>query len=197
MNRPAVTMQIIYENMLNEMRRKFPRYQISPRRYVWWARLLDKLDKGLSKYATTCGITIAVPNDFHEWSVAQRYRLIRHEYEHMKQQKKYGLGWWPLGFLIHGFLYLLCLLAGWTMRSHFEKQAYLQTCVGFHLFLLVEGREATPAEVDGSKQMILKNFCGYRYLWMDPSKKRMTRWFWSSWERAHAIAIDELYLLNR
>lgn len=184
----AKTAPSLYQRLLVKLQEEFPKVRICPRSRLWWARVLDRtLLKGSGSFATTLYQTIAVPDDFAAWNEFEKYELLRHERQHLLQFKRWGGGWFPLGFVIVGILYLLVLPTMFTMRAYFEMDAYTQSAVA----MIQEGED------EWERQWFIawmqKTFTGKEYVWMAVSKKRIGQWAEKRW----SVARDQAWVLGR
>jgi len=169
-----------YSCFLTSLKTEFPHVRIELSKNVWWKKCLDEwfLKKSDGTFTTTLFNTIAVPNDFHYWTESTKYEVLMHEREHLRQYKRYSLGTKNIifGAIIMGILYLFCLPTIFTMRSHFEKQAYEMSA-----------RAMIECECGDRKNWFVnwmaKTFCGWEYVWMCPFKHHIEKWAAKVWDR--------------
>lgn len=127
-----------------------------------WVRFMGP---SYSDYATTIGKTIYAPAAFFEgWSDNQKYMLIRHEMQHLKQFQSWPLGprWSWLNTILVALCYVLVLPVFATMRAQFERQGYYQNM----LVCWELGGLRTPEDQAEVIDWVASQFCGSGYLWM-------------------------------
>lgn len=167
---------------------EFPLVVIAGRSEVWWARGLDAVARlfgaDLSMYATAIGMTVAVPDSFDSWPAFNRYRLLRHEREHLRQYRRWGLGCWPLGTVVVALLYLLVLPLGLTMRAYFEAQAFRAEAEACQVAALLCGASPAGATYDWFEREVLHAFTTRQYLWMLPFPRIVRCWARRTWTAA-------------
>jgi hypothetical protein len=185
----------LYDRLLERARKEFGGLTIKKRSQTWWAGTVDKL-WGTGQYTTTLGKTIAFPDKWETWSMESRYEVLSHEVEHLHQQKRLGLGLFWLGFLIYAFLSLFILPVVLTLRSVFEKGAYRRSAISIWVGLRLKQDKGIAIdmdrEYDAYERMILKDFCGWTYLWMCPFRGHMKRWVQKTWDEARELAGCEI-----
>lgn len=190
-----MTIEDFYKRSIAQAQKEFKGMTVKRRSQVWWARIMDRLFK-TGRFATTIGKSIAVPDDWDKWSGESRYEIIRHEIKHLHQQKRFGLGLFWLGFLVHGFLYLCILPMVLTMRAYFEKGAYRQSAVAIWIGIDLKQNRGVwtdpEFEYDVFERLILKSFCTRDYVWMFPFPGLMRRWVQKTWLEAKELAGGEI-----
>src|SRR5262245_6532322 len=92
----------------------------------------------LTRYVTTLGHTIYVPDDFSDWPAAHALAVLRHEAVHVAQFERWG---WIGMILIYGLLPLPMGLA--YGRARLEWEAYVET---LRAVAELEGLEAARSE---------------------------------------------------
>ncbi len=148
---------------------------IVPKRDVWHQRAIDRalrvLTLGgqstyLTRYVTTLGHTIYVPETWPDWPATQRWEVLRHEAVHVAQFERLG---WVLMTLVYVFLPLPVGLA--YGRARLEWEAYRET---LRCTADLEGLAAArdPARCDE----IVRRFTGPDYAWMWPFPSVVRRW---------------------
>jgi hypothetical protein len=120
----------------------------------------------LSRYVTTLGRTIYVPNDFEDWPPARAVEVLRHEAVHVAQFERFG---WIGMILLYGLLPLPMGLA--YGRARLEWEAYTET---LRAVAEIEGIDA--AREPSLHDEIIRRFTGpdYGYMWPFPGVVR--RW---------------------
>jgi hypothetical protein len=165
-----------YEQLLEEIREEFPGFRLVRKTDAWTQKaihgLLRVLTFGaqsayLDHYQTTIRRTVYVTADWETTSYAQRYITMRHEREHLRQFRRYGL---PLMALLYIFGPLPVGLS-W-FRAHFEKQGYAESI-------------RAAAEVHGIdyvrdpayREYVVKQFVSGSYGWMWPFRRSVETWY--------------------
>ena len=101
--------------------------------FRWLLRKAPIEKRNYSRFTTTVGRTMWVPNSFWDWHPDERYRLLRHERKHMHQFRCWPFpflgrrGIWRINAFIMGFCYLFVLPVRWTFRAKFETEGYRET----------------------------------------------------------------------
>lgn len=134
-----------------EVRYKNKKYNDDPwRRYIidFFGKLILG-DKFLNRFATTIYPYVYLPD---RWDENTLYKVLRHEYVHLLDEKKYG---W-----LYRLSYVLALPSVFTMRSYWELRAYRET-----LRVYKEQYGYIPSY---AIDFITSQFTGPNYLWMDP-----------------------------
>jgi len=189
---------MLYNNLLKDLYKEFPKLKIKKRKEVWWCRLLDKtfLKHSKSQWGCASYNLIVVPNRFDEWLASEKYEMIMHEREHLYQYVRLGDDNALLGYVLFCFLYVLVLPAVLTMRAHFERQAYYCSALSIHL-------TKTFVDYAWAKQWFISwmvhTFCRWEYVWMWPFKKYIKRWANRAWVQAQfdATAAKETWRTKR
>ncbi|MFO7180273.1 MAG: hypothetical protein DIU78_016350 [Pseudomonadota bacterium] len=164
------------EELLEELRREFPRFRIcykrkSPlSRAIHWALVALTMGRQrdfLTGYYTVIGDTLYVPDSWDALDDVDCEILLRHERVHLRQRRRYG----ALGM---AFLYLvpffpLGLAYG---RARLEWEAYTET-----LRATAERRGLAAARDPQLRARIVERFVGPAYGWMWPFRKRVERWY--------------------
>lgn len=154
--------------------------RIEPKHSKWYWRALDFLITIFTlgfvhfnnDYHTTIGNRIGVAYSWEWMSDDEKYVILSHELEHVKQFKKAGFGNVWLGTVIAGFAYLfLPLPIGLAyFRMRMERAAFAQT---------IRATAEVRGYVEACKlyDHIERQFTGPNYLWMWPFKKSTREWF--------------------
>lgn len=120
----------------------------------------------LTRYVTTLGHAIYVPDDWPTRPAASRLETLRHELKHVEQFERLG---WPLMVLVYGLLPLPMGLA--YGRARLEWEAYAETLAAV---AELEGLEA--ARSPALHEHIVARFVGPDYGWMWPFPSAVRRW---------------------
>ncbi|OHD18515.1 MAG: hypothetical protein A2Y38_13955 [Spirochaetes bacterium GWB1_59_5] len=118
----------VYSRLLEDIRREFPAFKVVPKVGGFW-RAIARVMPAAKHFTTTLGNSIYVPSDWASRSEEEHYIILRHERVHMRQQKRLGLGWMPLGLAVFMLLYALLPLPiglAW-FRYRFERTAYVES----------------------------------------------------------------------
>jgi hypothetical protein len=123
-----------FHRLFREIRAEFPKFQIRYRRGWGWKLLhwlmviatFGRMDRLLTHFVQCIGSKVYVPFSWREWPEEVRIRALTHERKHMRQMRRYGLGWMPLGVVVVGLLYFAVPLPvglAW-FRYRWEREAY-------------------------------------------------------------------------
>lgn len=130
---------------------------------------LFKFDPGKSRFTTTIGKVMYVPNDWDRAGDKSRYKILRHELVHLRQFRR-----WPFPFLdlpvlrivnvfLFSFCYLFVAIPGvWSLRAKFEREAYTQSMLSAHELV---GGFSVHQRLDYTEFMG-EIFGGPSYFWM-------------------------------
>jgi hypothetical protein len=133
---------------------------------VLWALTFGGQRTYLSRYVTTLGHTIYVPDHFDAWHPDKRWWTLRHELVHVQQFERLG---WALMILVYGFFPLPAGLA-WG-RARLEWEAYRET-----LRAIAACRGMRVARSRRRHRQIVARFTGPDYGWMWPFAAVVQRW---------------------
>lgn len=131
------------------------------------------------EYYTTIGPVIGVPLGWEKRGYADRYATLKHEYRHVRQFRKGGLGSAWLGILTTGTAYLLLPLPvgfAWC-RWRMERAAYAE---GIRAYLSLK---PSASERDRRIASATDQLTGGAYAWtaaLWPGRKRVEAWFQSA-----------------
>lgn len=131
-----------------------------------WALTFGGQRTYLSRYVTTLGHTIYVPDDFDAWHPDQAWQVLRHELVHVGQFERLG---WAGMILVYGFFPLPAGLA-WG-RARLEWEAYRET-----LRAIVESEGMAAARDAELHRHIVARFTGPDYGWMWPFPGAVQGW---------------------
>lgn len=116
----------------------------------------------MTGYVTTIGRTIYTPNKNGKVNKL----TLAHEEKHIEQYNKYGI--------LYMLAYLFLLPTVFTMRSHYEKQAY---AVDMGMYYKDNYRKANfKSKWKKYRNRVKLQFTSGAYLWMNPFKKSMDKW---------------------
>lgn len=161
------------ERYLSELARELPGVRVVDKAGSRLCRLLDvalrvvtlgRQSAFMTRYVTTIGKTIYVPEGWAERSEADRYATLRHEAVHLRQFRRYG----RLGTSL---LYLLPILPmGLALgRARLEQEAYAET---LRATAEVGGLEAA----ERLREHVVRQFVSGAYGWMWPFPGAIHRW---------------------
>lgn len=174
----------LYQNLLADIDKEFDGKVIIEKKtkdsFLWRALavVLFFNKRFLSGYYTTIGPIIGTPTTWEERSYENRYSVLRHEREHLRQYKRAGFGNLWLGFFLVGFLYVFIpfpIGIAW-FRAHFEKEAYRES---MRAEVALYGSVAARARLMSSRRRDhrVKTFTGPDYLYMWPFPKAIRKWY--------------------
>jgi hypothetical protein len=163
------------ERYLEELRAEFPRLRVIEKARSPFSRLIDIALRivtlggqrhFLTRYVTTIGTTIYLPEGWERRSPESRYVTLRHEAVHLRQFRRYGLVGTALLYLLP--VLPLGLAYG---RARLEWEAYAET---LRATREVFGRDA--AHDHELHTHIVRQFTGPAYGWMWPFPCVVRRW---------------------
>jgi hypothetical protein len=165
-----------YQALLDEIRAEFPRFRIVDKADSRLHRAIDRFLKVvtfggmrsyLDSFQTTVGSTVYVTPDWHTRSDDERYVTMRHEREHLRQFRRFGL---PLMGLLYVAFPLPVGLA-W-FRAHWEKEGYAES-----IRAAAEVYGLAHVEGQAYRRYVIEQFVGPHYGWMWPFPGHMARWY--------------------
>jgi len=170
-----------YQEFVVGLKEAYPFVKIRLRSKFWLTRWLDKTLLRASKYSyiTTIGPNIYVPDDWQSGSDNEKFIVLYHEVEHIRQYMQWGLENIWFGTIMVGILYLLILPMVFTMRSYFEKQAMEQTAIAMQIV-----GYNSEAHKNGFIQFCIDMFTSIEYLYMCPFPKHIEEWAEKTWDNA-------------
>lgn len=126
----------------------------------------------MNSFFTTFANRIGVSPSWDEMTVEEKYVMLLHETEHMRQYTVAGFGSIWLGFVLSGIGYLLLPFpVGLAyVRAYMEMQGYAQTIRGT---VQMYGKATAEAQ----KDFIVRQFTSWNYLFMWPFPDYMNRWY--------------------
>lgn len=160
-----------YATLLSRTVQEYPRFNICLRSDVWWLRaifwLLVKIrGHNYNGFTTTIGSTMYVSDNWHARTDHQKYIVLRHERQHVRQFHTWPIPvkWlWPVNHILFSISYLLLPLPIFiTMRAHFEREGYLQNM----LVLNELNGPLDEKQIKHEASFIADIFSGATYLWM-------------------------------
>lgn len=178
-----------YEGTLREIKKEFPGFKLlwkeESRLMKFIAGFLLFITFGQQKsfqtrYVTTIGYTVYVPDSWKHLPDISRIITLRHERVHMRQRQRLTL---PLFTL----LYLLVPLPGGLayFRTLFEMEAYEES-IKATLELYPNG--AALLMRPSVRAQMVDHFTTASYFWMWPFRGRVERWYDST--VAHALFLQ-------
>jgi hypothetical protein len=164
------------ERLITQIKAEYPDFRLVPKSDDRLSSLIDvalriltlgRQSAYLTHYHTVLGDTLYVPQSWESASDVQRAIILRHEWVHLRQRRRYGL---PL----MTFLYLLpfCPLGLAYGRARLEWEAYAET-----LRATAEYRGLEAARDPELRRQIVGRFTGGAYGWMWPFRGQVQRWF--------------------
>ena len=166
-----------YPNVIvlqNEISREFPSFRVRKKsestlmRLIAWVLLVLTFGKNkdfMTRFITTIGTTVYVPDDRDARSPVGQCLILRHERVHMRQAAKYGS-------LLFSFLYLFWPIPIYraVYRRKFEQEAYEES-----LRAMLEYGE-DPSNFVVRMRMVM-HFTTSEYFWMWTNEKDIEEWF--------------------
>ena len=161
--------------LIAELQTEFPRLRLLNKTASRWSRCLDVLVRiatlgrqraYMTRYVTTIGRTIYLPDGFDRRSDADSYVTLRHEAVHLRQFRRYGLVGTSLIYLLP--ILPLGLALG---RALLEREAYAETLRATAAVRGV-GAAADPA----LRAHIIAQFVTGAYGWMWPFPRVVAGW---------------------
>jgi hypothetical protein len=161
-------------DLLRDIRREFPTFEILPKRASRFQRflhgLLAVLTFGgqrvyLTQYHTVMFGKLWVPDAWDAMSDEARYVLLRHERIHLRQRAR-------MGDVAMAFVYLVPILPlGLALgRARIEWEAYVET-------IRATAELHGLANAERLRPEIVRRFTSGDYGWMWPFPKTIHRWF--------------------
>lgn len=164
------------DELLAELHDEFPRFRIVAKResrlqrvlhYGLVAVTLGRVRDYMDSYHNTVGSTVYVTDDWDDKDANDRYVLLCHEREHMRQFRRFTA---PGMMALYWLLPLPFGLA--YFRARFERAGYEQTI-------------RASAEVYGLhyvkdpsfRDYVVRQFIGAGYGWMWPFRRRIETWY--------------------
>ncbi len=160
---------------LRELAREIPGLRLVYKRDDAFSRLLSRAvrvatfgaqSRYMTRYVTTIGRTIYVPEGWDARDPRNRYVTLRHEAVHLRQFRRMG----RVGMSLMYLLPIFPLGLAWG-RARIEWEAYAET---FRATAEVFGQSV--AERDELRQHVVKQFVSGAYGWMWPFPKTVNRW---------------------
>ncbi len=155
-----------YSNLVLELSQRWPRFRVREKRESRLMRVISTLLRPvnptfLDRYVTTIGFTVYMGADLV--GTERGYHALRHEAVHVTQYERWG---W-----LFSLSYLFALPTVFTMRAHWEFEAYAETIKARH----EERRVVSNLFLN----RIADQFTSGAYLWMCPFRgyvmKRLTK----------------------
>jgi hypothetical protein len=131
-----------------------------------WLITLGGQRRYMTRYTTTLGHTIYMPDELLDKHPDSALITLRHELVHIAQFERYG--WLGMVFL-YGFFPLPVFLA--YGRARLEWEAYRET-----LRAVAEVRGMKSARRPRRHRILIRRFTGPDYFWMWPFPRMIQRW---------------------
>lgn len=163
-----------HEELVADIRREFPQFQILPKRDSRLQRSISValaiLTLGgqrhyLTRYHTVLFGKLYVPDAWETMGDDERYVLLRHERVHLRQLRRMG----PTGMALVYLVPIFPLFLAWG-RARLEWEAYVET---IRATAEVHGLDAARA----LREEIVRRYVGPDYGWMWPFPRAVRRWF--------------------
>ncbi len=159
-----------------KIRDEFPGFRIVPKSKSRLSRAIDVALKiltlggqrtFLTEYYTVIGDTLYVPPGWDETADVERVVVLRHEWVHLRQRRRYGT-------LLMTFLYLIPFFpVGLAYgRARIEWEAYSET-----LRATAELSGVEAVKDPALRRKIVGRFTGAAYGWMWPFGRSVERWY--------------------
>lgn len=164
------------EIYLDALRREFPRLRLVDKRGDAFSRVVDRAlrlvtlggqSTYLTKYVTTMGQTIYLPEGWGARDDDDRYCVLRHEAVHLRQFRRYG----RLGTALIYLFPIVPVGLAWG-RARLEWEAYAET-----LRATAEVRGVEALDALELRAHVLAQFTGPAYAWMWPFPAMVSRWY--------------------
>lgn len=128
-----------------------------------------QLSKFMTKFVTTIGVTVYVPNSWEVYTEIDRMIVLRHERIHMRQKRKYGM-------FLFSLLYVFLPLPGAFAyyRRKFEQEAYEES-----MWALAElaPMGLDILSTDSYRNAMVKHFTSSEYFWTWLPRKVIEDWY--------------------
>jgi hypothetical protein len=166
--------KIMIFELINEIQKEFPDFNVEYKQSSTFMKVLDillkiitfgQMKQFMTEYVTVIGRTVYVPKDWDVWADSIRYSILRHERVHFRQQKRDGLWWFTVKYLLLPFPTVFA----WY-RAKYEREAYIETLRVYFEF-------GGPDAIEGTRNFWIKQFTGPQYFWTWPWKKQVEKWF--------------------
>jgi hypothetical protein len=164
------------DDLVDEIRREFPRFRIVQKSESRLSRAIDIALKivtlggqrdFMSRYHTVIADTLYVPGRWEDASDTDRAITLAHERVHLRQRRRYGDVVMTLLYLL--VFFPLGLAYG---RARIEWEAYAET-----LRATAELYGMQAAEDPALRERIVQQFTGAAYGWMWPFPRTINRWY--------------------
>ena len=151
-----------YTKLVIELWERWPRFRVVEKQQATLMRVIGKLltpvnPTFLDSYVTTVGFTVYMPPDLAD--TERGYQVLRHEAVHVAQYARWR---W-----LFSLSYLFALPVVFTMRAHWEFEAYAETIRARH--------EERSIVSDEFLEWVADQFTGSAYLWMCPFRGYVMR----------------------
>lgn len=164
-----------YAREVAALTEEFPKLRLIAKAGHGWSRWTDRFLRGvtfggqrhyLTRYVTTIGQAIFLPDGWAQRSAVDRTIVLRHEAVHLRQFRRFG-------FVGMSLLYLLPILPlGLAYgRARLEWEAYAET-----IRATAELKGLQAAQSPSLHQHIVDQFTGPAYGWMWPFPRQLRGW---------------------
>jgi hypothetical protein len=126
-----------------------------------------KMNSFMTRFTTTMGTKVYVPDEWHDRPVESRLIVLRHERVHMRQAKKYGRLLFSLMYMALPFPVVFAYY-----RRKFEQEAYEES-----LIAMKEYYGNLVLKNPGIRTSMIEHFTTAEYYWAWPWKKSIESWF--------------------
>lgn len=176
----------LYDELAKKTKEEYPRFNTRPRDKSWlripFGILRIFTGQSYKTFHTTVFSTLYTGPRWEKMTDKEKYKLLRHEREHIRQFHCWPLGrWaWPLNHILMSLCYMLVLPILWTLRAKFEREGYLQTMLTeYELY-----GEFDERKMESWARWMAETFGTGVYAWMWTKKK------------AYAWAMDTMRKIN-
>lgn len=164
-----------YARVVSATLDEFPRFKIVRKQDSWFMKVLNTLllvvTAGqmrifMTKFVTTIGSVMWVPEGWNDWSPFARAAVLRHERVHLRQQRRLGM---PLYVLMY-LLFPLPIGLAWG-RAQLEKEAYAESIRAYHEYW------GQGFFTDDVRELMIRYFTSAEYGWMWPFRRSIEKWY--------------------
>lgn len=166
----------IYAGVVESIQKEFPDFKIIAKASSKLMKAADiclrilslnQMNSFMTRYVTTMGEKVYVPNGWTERDYLLRAITLRHERIHMRQKKRVGMLFFTFAYLFWIFPIGLAL-----SRRIFEQEAYAES-----LRASVEYFGPGALSDVAYRENIVSHFVGPDYLWTWPFRKSIEAWY--------------------
>jgi len=166
------------EQLTTEIVTEFPKFRVVKKSESFLMKAINafllvitfwQMKAFMTRFITTVGTTVYVPDDWNEQTEIDRMIVLRHERVHMRQKQKYGM-------FLFSLLYLFIPLPGAFAyyRRKFEQEAYEES-----MWALVD---LTPNGLDilateSYREQMVHHFTSSEYFWTWLGREELEDWY--------------------